>query len=189
MFKIAICDFNQCDMNVLNSLIKTTAMRHEMMVKIDLYQRGIDLLNDLANGKEIDLLFIEVDMGEEDGKEIVRHFQIMMKIKNIKFIFMSRSANNIMSLFELKPYHFITKPFNELMVEELILEVNNRYATNMSFAHYHMGKTVSRTDNRANMSSPSSPSNPSSPSGMSSMSSMSNMSDGSNMPEVKGMQL
>lgn len=146
MLKIAICDYISNEIEALNAMIESSAELNDIQIDVDIYTRGIDLLNDLANGKEIDLLFIEVDLGEEDGKEIVRHFQIMMKIKNIKVVFMSRSLNNIMSLFELKPYHFITKPLNALTIEELIVEIHNKYASEMSYSHYRMGKVVSKTD-------------------------------------------
>lgn len=146
MLRVAICDYSSNEIVALNSMIESSTEKNNIQMDIEIYTRGIDLLNDLASGKEIDLLFIEVNLGEENGKEIVRHFQIMMKIKNIKVVFMSRTVNNIMSLFELKPYHFITKPFNALMIEELIVEINNKFASEMTYSHYRMGKVISKTD-------------------------------------------
>jgi DNA-binding LytR/AlgR family response regulator len=144
MFKIAICDCNQQDRESLEKIINTCKNVKGMDIKLNLYKSGTHLLFDLLKGESINLLFIELDLGEEEGKDIVFQFQDIMKIKDIKVVFMSQSVNSIMSLFELKPYHFITKPLQAAMVCELVLEINNKMYRDMEYSQFRLGKEVIR---------------------------------------------
>jgi len=144
MFKIGICDCNARDITTLNRMILMCSEEHDIQVYVEIYKCGAQLFSNLEKGEHIDLLFIEIDLGEEDGKEIVRRIQQELLIKDLKVVFISQSVKDIMHLFELKPYHFTTKPLQREVIEELIIEISRKHYREIAFSHFSMGKVVSK---------------------------------------------
>lgn len=104
---IVVCDDDNITLDYLSFLIAEIAGEKCKVTKLT---RGCALeiyVEEVAKGN-LDILFIDIQLGEEDGIEIAK--RIKEKFPHIKVIFITGFMGYCKNIFETEPTYFIVKP-------------------------------------------------------------------------------
>lgn len=115
MIRIGICDDEELIGNQLRKKIERCMGKVEDKVEYCFFTSGEELLN---NEKELDLLFLDIDMPEMDGIDTGKRFREKNKI--CKIIMATGRVDRMREAFFLEAYRFLVKPFEDEEIEEVV---------------------------------------------------------------------
>ncbi len=106
MLKIAICDDEIYSVKHIHELIKNYFFEKKFEIEIKAFTdprklRAIDL-------RELDILFLDVEMGDKNGIDVAK--EIRINNKNLKIIYISSYVDYAMSGYEVDAFNFLLKP-------------------------------------------------------------------------------
>ena len=93
--RIAICDDERNDANI----IRFALMDVESSLEIDLFESGQDFLDRTKGGRQYDLVFMDIYMGDENGMDTVLAMQTMSP--DTQVIFSTISVDHAVEAFEV----------------------------------------------------------------------------------------
>ena len=67
MYRIGICDDDKELCSRLEEQIYHIAKELSMKVDVEVWYSGESILNDLVNGTQLDLIFLDIELVQEDG--------------------------------------------------------------------------------------------------------------------------
>lgn len=110
MIEIAICD----DEIIITSKIENTLVQlsEEMGIKveIDVFYDGKTLVNYIKSGKKYDLIYMDIEMTEQNGISAAN--EIREIDKKVFLIYITSYESFAKDVFEVNAYRFITKPID-----------------------------------------------------------------------------
>jgi len=108
MIHIGICDDEKDFLTLEAKEIQYLMQRDysELQYEITQYTSGKELLNSLLTNN-IDLLFLDIELGKEDGLEVSR--RVVQLNKEIKIVFVTSHDNLVFKTFISRPNGFIKK--------------------------------------------------------------------------------
>ncbi len=117
MIRIAICDDDEKFLDKIENMLQNSI---EIDAEILRFNSGIDLLK--SNIKKIDILFIDIEMPEISG------FDVMEKLGelNIIVIFVSNYAEKVYKSIKYSPFRFIRKDVIAEEIKEAIASAKER---------------------------------------------------------------
>ena len=102
---IILCDDERNFAEALREEIKNFFDNKSMQVNITWYGSGEELLKAFEGEKsDVDLLFMDIDLGAYDGVSIVRGFR--EQGKSFPVIFLSAMEDRVLDGFEVKAFYF-----------------------------------------------------------------------------------
>ena len=120
MLRIAICDDDQEFLNYLKQkIISLVSKKTEL--KFFEYKSGKDLLKGLQGGKEMDALFLDVQLPEMDGYTVARKFR--EKYNSTVLIFCSGVCFPTPESFKVTPYRYLLKQYSDKQFKSELQEV------------------------------------------------------------------
>lgn len=111
MIGIGICD----DDRLIRQRVKTVLQKESKDFKIYEFKSGEELID--FNG-ELDILFLDIDMGGIDGIETGK--ELRKKDKELKIIYLTSFSDYTHLAFKVHAFGYLTKPFEE---EDIINEL------------------------------------------------------------------
>ncbi|MDU5337106.1 LytTR family DNA-binding domain-containing protein [Enterococcus sp.] len=135
---IGICDDNREDSENLSS--ELYKLLHTDSTSINIFESKDSLLESIVNDKKrIDILFLDVEIGEENGIELGR--LVKKEYRFIKIVFVSSFPKYVFDSFEAFPISYLLKPINPTQLKTvlfyLIDEFENQQTDLISFKEYH----------------------------------------------------
>ncbi len=123
MIKVAICDDEKNTVDEIESLIRKNERGSSL--SICKFYSGVELIDNVAEGKNFDLIFLDIEMQDIDGIETAQ--EIRKTNKTAKIIFITSYKDYAPKAFEVSAFRFLTKPivdekFNnyfELVINEI----------------------------------------------------------------------
>jgi len=110
MLKIAICDDNKEICSQIEEYILKCAENKKLTVKIDKFYSGKNLLEKLNHKDSYKLIFLDIEIDNENGSDIGYKIRMVMKNNSVNIIYISAYTKYAMSLFRSRPLDFIIKP-------------------------------------------------------------------------------
>ena len=108
---IAICDDHAETMAMLHSLIKNYFADHDLSLNaVSLYTDGTALLSELKNGKDFEVIFLDIEMPSISGMEVAK--QIRQMSSDAMIIFITSYPDFMAASFKVEAFDFLTKPLN-----------------------------------------------------------------------------
>lgn len=119
MIRIAICDDEEFFSDEIENIVTKMQESLNQRIFIKKFTNGNSLLFALEQNAGFDILFMDIELGNENGIEIVE------KIKNKYFglivIYVTSHQEYVYDIFKTEPLDFIRKPFDEQRIKECML--------------------------------------------------------------------
>lgn len=103
--KITLCEDEELFAKALAGEIRAFFSEHKIPVELVWYGNGTSLQKSMAEAP--DLLFMDIELGDADGVELVR--SIRMSHPNLPIIFLSGMEERVLDGFDVKAFYFLFK--------------------------------------------------------------------------------
>ena len=115
MINVAICDDVVSTTGKIETMLQNIAKRNFMPVDTDVFWKGEHLVDSVEMGNSFDIIFLDIEMGQEDGITVARRIR---KIdKSVLIVYVTSHENYMMESFEIRPFRFLVKPVSREMME------------------------------------------------------------------------
>lgn len=140
VINISICDDDKNITDEIHNLIKKHFPKN-IDYQVSIYYSGEELI-EKSNDTQIDILFIDIEMGEISGIQTVKYLR---EYNSNCIVFFVTSYNNyITDLFRLQSFQFLQKPINE---KDFVIDLNRaieEYNKNHSFIEIKHNNTIKK---------------------------------------------
>lgn len=118
--RIAICDDERNDANKIWFALKDVENRLE----IDIFESGQDFLDSIKDGRQYDLVFMDIYMGDENGMDTVRAMQAISP--DTQVIFSTTSVDHAVEAFEVNAIGYLVKPYSDADIVKVFARASLR---------------------------------------------------------------
>ena len=126
MLRIALCDDNQAELNLLKQHIEQLAAHDE--ISFCCYGNGNGLISDIQTGKHFDLIFLDIIMpGFPNGIEAAS--EIRKTDKLVQIVFLTASKEFAVDSYSLDALDYILKPVSSESLTRAIRKYRERRKT------------------------------------------------------------
>lgn len=118
--RIAICDDDRNDANK----IRYALLDVENRLEIDIFESGQDFLDSIKDGRQYDLVFMDIYMGDENGMDTVRTMQTISP--DTQVIFSTTSVDHAVEAFEVNAIGYLVKPYSDADIVKVFARASLR---------------------------------------------------------------
>lgn len=109
--RIAICDDSAADRDYLAELARRWAERHLHTVQLALYPSAESFLFAYAEDKTVQILLLDIEMGQMDGVTMAR--TLRKDNDGVQIVFITGYSDYIADGYEVEALHYLMKPVDE----------------------------------------------------------------------------
>ena len=144
MLLVGICDddITLCgDLeHKLLELAKTNAIKIDTVV----FSSGTDLLNYMAMGNKLDLVFLDIQMQDMNGIEVGQQIRNEFANDTVQIVYISSMQEYAMQLFKIRPMDFVIKPISIEALDRIFTTACKIIASTEEMFEFSIGQTVYR---------------------------------------------
>ena len=118
MLQIAICDDNRADGKMMKTLLSESLQIMGEPGCCHTFQNGKALEYEVEDGQDFDLLFLDIELGDEDGFLLAKRLQSSLPASLL--IFVSSYEKYVYDSFKLQPFRFLPKRCLTQMLSETL---------------------------------------------------------------------
>lgn len=144
MFKIAICDDNEVVCSEIENILEEFFATESIHYEIDSFQSGEELFRELENNEKFDLIYLDIELAAINGVVVGRYIREVMLDDYIQIAFISAKASYALELFQVRPIHFLVKPFTPKQVIEVLEKAMELQGRQTKIFSYKSGKSENR---------------------------------------------
>ena len=119
MYKIAVCEDKQEEQEEIVNMTKEILQKNQIDFHIFCYQSGEELLNKIQNGKQFDLLLLDVLLKGINGIELATQLRSWQNTTAI--VFLSWNKEFALQGYEVEASRYLAKPVQEERLQEALL--------------------------------------------------------------------
>ncbi len=120
MIHIAICDDEAIEREYLSSIVQRWASSEGHIIRLSTFESGESFLFDYEAEKAVDILLLDIQMGEIDGVTLAK--KIRETNSEVQIIFITGISDFMSEGYEVSALHYLLKPLKE----EKLFEVLNK---------------------------------------------------------------
>lgn len=134
LFKVAICDDEEKDIQVIQRFLHIYEMQHDIDFEINTFQNSTKLLEKYDSAGRYNILFLDVEMPKLSGLEVAAHIREIPD-RLAKIVFVSNFPEYMQDSFNVEAFHYFPKPFLFEDFEKLFFRIIKSYreSENASF--------------------------------------------------------
>lgn len=140
--KIAICDDEVEMASDIEERILNLQEKYSVRVEIDVFYDGSTLTEYIAKNDNYDLIYLDIEMENEDGVAAAR--KIRMFNKSVLIIFVTSHESFAKEVFEVSAFRFITKPINDEIFNRYFIDAINEFTAKPRYFYYQYKKVPYR---------------------------------------------
>lgn len=125
MINIAICDDEEQEVETMYNIVSQKFDKFNAVYKITKCSNGGDLLYEMDEIGAFDLVFLDIELGIDNGIDAAD--KVKQKNPYCYIIFVSGYDRYYKAAFGVQPFQFLDKPINRLEVERVIDSVANLF--------------------------------------------------------------
>ena len=134
MINIAICDDDVTTTGNLETILYKIAKKNFVRIEAEVFWDGRQLAEAVEKGECFDMVFLDIEMGAEDG--ITAAHRIRKIDKNALIIYVTSHENYMQESFEVRPFRFLVKPVGEKDLEVCFQKAYEEICSNDSYFRY-----------------------------------------------------
>lgn len=116
MINVAICDDNVSVTGKIETMLQNIAKKNFIQMDTEVFWEGEHLSEAIEQGRCFDIIFLDIEMGREDGITVARRIR---KIdKKLLIVYVTSYEIYMKESFEVRPFRFLVKPVNEKQLED-----------------------------------------------------------------------
>ena len=112
MLKIAICDDDVKMTGRLDTVLEEIAKRNFVKIDTEVFLDGGELEKAVEEKMYFDIIFLDIEMGDEDGITAAR--KIRETDRNVLIIYVTSHESYMQESFSVRPFRFVVKPIEEI---------------------------------------------------------------------------
>jgi DNA-binding LytR/AlgR family response regulator len=120
MFRIAICDDEKLICSQIENIILHNRAIFLDEIELEIFNSGEELFENISKGEIYELIFLDIELLSMDGIEVGKKIRGDIDDQLTQIVYISGKEIYYKELFEIRPMHFILKPFDE---EKIIADV------------------------------------------------------------------
>lgn len=128
MYRFAVCEDEAESLRFLSAHLKKNFLNRGIQVELDSYHSGMELIKGVEEGKNYDVIYLDIAMPEVDGFEVCRRLKTWESDSLVVFI--SNNERLVFDSFRLQPFRFIRKEdfLQEIdgLVEDIVHQLNKQ---------------------------------------------------------------
>lgn len=113
--RIAICDDERPIVTNLHKRVETLMLKWSINAKIYDFFDGGDMLYEIESTGIFDIIFLDIEIGKENGIDLASKLRTQYSIFTL--IFISQYDTYYRAAFEVQPFWFLDKPFSDAKLE------------------------------------------------------------------------
>lgn len=134
MLDIAICDGNLAMADGLESALEKIVQKKIIPMNIEVFLSGKELITYVENGAYFDIIFLNIEMIQEDGITVAE--KIREKDKNVLIIYVTSRITYIQQVFPAPPFQLLIKPVDDKLMEQCLLQAYKELGDRDSYFRY-----------------------------------------------------
>lgn len=111
MIKVAICDDDMAITGKIEGMLCNIAKRRFIQIDIEVFWKGEHLVKAVENDACYDIIFLDIEMGCEDGITVAR--RIRETDRNVLIVYVTSYESYMKESFLVRPFRFLVKPVEE----------------------------------------------------------------------------
>lgn len=144
MYRIGICDDDKELCSGLEEQIYKIAGELSVKVELEVWYSGEGVMNDLRNGTQLDLIFLDIELVRKNGISVGKFIRNEMEDIQTHIVYISSKQNYAMQLFKVQPLDFLIKPISdEQLKEALVRSMKQKQSLKICF-EYQKGSSIFR---------------------------------------------
>lgn len=144
MIKIGICDDEIEFCKLLAGYLTKYENKEQIKCEIEIFANGKQYLNYLKDNPPLDLLFLDIELGEYSGVDIGKKIRSSLENEITQIIYVSSKTQYAMELFQVRPMSFLVKPINERSVNDIMNQYRLLYNNQKNYFIYSAAKQTHR---------------------------------------------
>lgn len=120
MFQIAICDEDRAFCEYFKECLEIVVKKLKIKCSISVWNKGNELKKHLIGKNRVDLLFLEIELGESNGVSLGKFIREELMDFQTKLVYISHDQGYAMKLFETEPMDFLVKPVDKEQIEKIM---------------------------------------------------------------------
>lgn len=134
MINIAICDDNISVTGKMEDALLRFAREKMIDIDSDVYFDGKELADTVINGKRYDIIFLDIEMNEENGLSAAK--RIREVDKTVIIIYVTSYESYMKETFEVRPFRFLVKPIDLKELKRYFLEASEEITSGDYYFRY-----------------------------------------------------
>lgn len=130
--RIVICDDEKNICESIQDLLKAYGKKKNIPMEIETFHRGEELRRFLGR-EEVDLVFLDIMLPEEDGVSVGRYIREVLEDSKIDLVYISSRTDYAMELFQNHPIDFLVKPIKKEKLFHVLDESIKKREENRGF--------------------------------------------------------
>ena len=144
MYRIGICDDDKILCGELEEMLYRVTEELSVKAEVEVWYSGESLLSDLQKGVSLELLFLDIELAQQNGVAVGSFIRNEMEDLETHIVYISGRESYAMQLFRIQPLDFLIKPISEDRLRE-VLGRSLKQRQNGSFCfEYRKGGSVFR---------------------------------------------
>lgn len=139
MYEIAICDGEEYATGEIEKKIQRLALKNSIYCEIDVFFRGLSLVDQINNGKHYDFIYLDIDIPDENGIQIA--YQIRKVDRNVLIIFVTSQESFAKEAFEVEAFRFILKPIDNIYFEKCFKDICKKLKKDKIYYNFKYNKS------------------------------------------------
>ena len=144
MYRIGICDDDKILCGELEEMLYRAAEELSVKAEVEVWYSGESLLSDLQKGVSLELLFLDIELAQQNGVAVGSFIRNEMEDLETHIVYISGRESYAMQLFRIQPLDFLIKPISEDRLREVLGRSLKQRQNGSLYFEYRKGGSVFR---------------------------------------------
>ncbi len=135
MINVAICDDSVATTGRIETMLQNIAKKNFVQLETEVFWKGEHLVASVENRGCFDIIFLDIEMGKEDGIAVAQ--RIRQTDTRVLIVYVTSHESYMKESFESRPFRFLVKPVSERQMENCFRVAYEEVSSADSYFRYN----------------------------------------------------